>query len=67
MAQRLDLPEHLKNAGWRLEYDEYGWCKAIHAELKKETTLHFPAKHRGLKFVIRHIERLSNASATITV
>lgn len=66
MKTKLELPEQLLAAGWRLEYDEHGWCKAVHDGMKLETVLHFPAKHRGLKFVIRDIERLSNAT-TITL
>lgn len=61
MSERLDLPEQFLKSGWRLEYDKNGWCKAIHDDKKAETPLHFPAKTRGLKFVIRDIERLSNA------
>jgi len=61
MSKRLNLPEQFLEGGWRLEYDKAGWCKAVHDIMKIETPLHFPAKHRGLKFVIRDIERLSNA------
>ena len=65
VSVKLNLPEHLLTTEWRLEYDKAGWCKAVHDAMKIETALHFPAKHRGLKFVIRNIERLSNAP-TIT-
>lgn len=64
MRTKLELPEQFLNTGWRLEYDEHGWCKAIHDGMGVATVLHFPAKHRGLKFVIRDIERLSNAPTT---
>lgn len=61
------LPEALLSAGWSLEYDGQGWCKATNAALRLETPWHFPAKHRGLKFILRDIERLSNAQSGISI
>ena len=57
-----ELPENLLAAGWRLEYDSLGWCKAIHDEKQIVTGNHYPTPHRGLKFVLRDIERLENNS-----
>lgn len=64
---KLQLPEVLLSAGWFLEYDDQGWCKAVNDTQQLETAWHFPAKHRGLKFVLRDIERLSNAQSRISV
>lgn len=54
----LDLPDDLKARGWRLEVDRWGWVCAVNDRLDKRTSEHYPAPQRGLKFLLRDIERI---------
>lgn len=59
-----ELPQALLDAGWSLVPAGCGWVRAVHTD-GRATQDHFPARHRGLKFVIREIERLEAASEAI--
>lgn len=52
-----DLPDEYKARGWRIEHEGYGWVRAVNAN-GKQTRSHYPAKHRGLKFVLRDIDKI---------
>jgi len=55
--KRYQLDEVYTQAGWALEWDEYGWCTAVHAEYGR-TKQAFPSKSRGLKNLYIKIDRL---------
>ena len=55
--KRYQLDEEYVQAGWTLEWDEFGWCTAVHAEYGR-TTSSFPSKSRGLKNLYIKIDRL---------
>lgn len=56
-AKDLVLPEAYAAMGWMLEWGDWGWVKAVHPEMG-ETRSSFPAKHRGLKFTLRAIDKI---------
>jgi hypothetical protein len=55
--KRYQLDEEYVQAGWSLEWDEVGWCTAVHAEYGR-TAHSFPSKSRGLKNLYIKINRL---------
>lgn len=55
-----ELPQAVLDAGWSIVPTGCGWVRAVNVD-GRATQDHFPAKHRGLKFVIREIERIEAA------
>lgn len=53
------LPDEYARAGWQLIDDGYGWVYAAHPVMGK-TRSSFPAKHRGLKYILLAIDKLQN-------
>lgn len=56
--KQYQLDEEYVRAGWVLEWDESGWCTAVHAEYGR-TDSSFPSKSRGLKNLYIKINRLT--------
>ena len=55
--KQYQLDEEYVRAGWALEWDESGWCTAVHAEYGR-TASAFPSKSRGLKNLYIKIDKL---------
>ena len=55
--RRYQLDEMYVQAGWLLEWDELGWCTAVHAEYGRAASS-YPSKSRGLKNLYIKIDKL---------
>lgn len=55
--RKYELDNSYLEAGWNLEWDDYGWCTAVHPQYGR-TSQGFPNQTHGLKFVQRRIDKL---------
>ena len=55
--KRYQLDDVYKQSGWLLEWDEFGWCVAVHPKYGR-TPSAFPSKSRGLKNLYIKIDKL---------
>lgn len=51
------LDDAYVQAGWALEWDELGWCTAVHPEYGRIYSS-YPSKRRGLKNLYIKIDKL---------
>ena len=56
-STKYQLDERYRADGWTLEWDNSGWCTAVHPEYGR-TSQGFPNKTHGLKFFQRRIDKL---------
>lgn len=63
MAEPIyELPEKYVKRGWRIEPDSTkGWVVAVNKDGRQGVS-HYMTKHRGLKFVLREIDRMDAAA-----
>lgn len=62
--RKYDLSTPYLEAGWKLEWDDEGWCCAEHPK-HGHTSLSFPNRIHGLKFLERKIDKLAQVGDCI--
>ena len=58
--KKYQLGQTYLDAGWTLEWDEWGWCTAVHPDY--DSVNGFPNRTHGLKFIERRIDKVAKKS-----